>query len=302
MAIDAPHPAFESYADEAVPQAAPGTPGKEGELELAFAADSDGRTRLTRDYARVPYHVSGTLDHDPHPDAATVYVQSPTGGVAQGDRLRAEVHAGPGSVAVVSTQSATKVQSMEYNYAAETLSLSADATSHLEYVPEPVILHADARFYQETTLSVGDGATAVIGDVVLPGRLARDEQFDFERYYARVRAEGPDGLLFEDATHLRPDEDGDDPTAPGVFDEFSVYGTLYVVAPETDAPSLADRLHERVAEAEGRAAATTLPNGAGAVVRVLADRGEQATETLHAAWDTARRALLGVGAPDTRRY
>ncbi|PSP44965.1 urease accessory protein UreD [Halobacteriales archaeon QH_6_64_20] len=317
--IEAPYPAFEAYADEPIPQAAPGAPGKEGELELVFAADG-GRTRLVHDYARVPYHVSGTLAHDPHSDAATVYVQSPTGGIAQGDRLRADIRTNSGAVASVSTGSATKVQSMDRNYAAARTSLAADPRSHLEYVPEPTILHEGARFSRETTLTVAASATAIVGEAVVPGRLARGERFDFERYFSRLCVDGPDGLLFEDATHLRPngpdesneydrtdEAEGTDrpgPTAPGVCGEFSVHGSLYVVAPEADGSSLADRLHERVtgAEREVRAAATTLPNGAGALVRALADRAETATETLHEAWDGARRELSGVGAPDTRRY
>lgn len=311
MAAETPHTAFDAYSQESVPQAAPGTTGKAGELDLAFRADQEG-TSLARDYARTPYHVSGTLDHDPHPDACTVYLQSPTGGVAQGDRLRAEIHASPESIAVVSTQSATKVQSMTRNYAVEQTSLTAESGSHLEYVPEPTILHAGARFARETTLTVADDASAVFGDVLVGGRLARGERFDFERYYADLRVEGSNGLLFADATHLHPaaEERGEPgehtgyttPDAPGVCAEFPVIGSLYVVAPDDDAAALADALHERIAGREFRAGATALPNGAGALVRALAPRAEIATETLHTAWDAARQRLLGTGAPDPRRY
>lgn len=316
MAADTPPPSFEAYGREPIPQAAPGVPGKEGELELVFTTDREGRTRLVHDYARAPYHVSGTLAHDPHPDAATVYVQSPTGGIAQGDRLRADVRVGPGAIASVSTGSATKVQSMERNYAASTTSLAVAETGHLDYVPEPTILHAGARFAGETTLTVAPGATAIVGEVCVPGRLARGERFDFERYVSRLRVDGPEGLLCEDATHLRPG--GADPTVPGIYGEFSVLGSLYVIAPEADETALADSIHERVAgvadaiedEDENpsgthrgsRAAATRLPNGAGVLVRLLAKRATDATETLHAAWDVARRESIGVGVPDTRRY
>ena len=71
-------PGFEAYADEPIPQASVGAPGKAGELDLTFAPDTVGRTRLVHDYARVPYHLSGTLNHDRgRPDFATVYVQAP---------------------------------------------------------------------------------------------------------------------------------------------------------------------------------------------------------------------------------
>jgi urease accessory protein len=310
MAAETPHTAFDAYSEESVPQAPPGTTGKAGELNLTFEADAGGQTRLVREYARTPYHISGTLDHDPHPGACTVYLQSPTGGIAQGDRLRAQIRAGLDSTAVVSTQSATKVQSMTRNYAVERMSLTAESGSHLEYVPEPTILHAGARFARETTLTVADDASAVLGDVLVGGRLARQERFDFERYYADLRVEGSDGLRFVDATHLRPPAEenardspgGIDPSAPGVCAEFPVVGSLYVVAPGEDVTAFADDLHERVADRGPGAGATALPNDAGVLVRALASRAETATETLHAAWDTARRRLLGTEAPNPRRY
>jgi len=302
---DAPHPSFEAYAAEPVPQAAVGSPGKDGVLELTFAATARG-TRLVHDYATAPFHVSGTLGHDPHPDAETVFVQSPTGGVAQGDRHDVTVEVGADAVAHVSTQSSTKVQEMERNYAGAEYALTVGSGGHLDYVPEPTILHADSRFAQSLTLDLAAGATAVLGDVVVPGRLARGERFAFERYLSRVRAEGPDGLLFEDATALAPAES--DPRAPGVLGEFAVYGTLFVVAPDRDAAALSDDLHaaatstEVVAAGEARAGATELPNGAGAAVRALGHRAETVGVALHEGWDRARRELLDAPAPAGRKY
>ncbi|MEA5406706.1 urease accessory protein UreD [Haloarculaceae archaeon H-GB2-1] len=299
MAADVPHRSFGAYADETVPQAAVGAAGKSGRLELSFAADADGRTCLVRDYARTPFHVSGTLGHDPLDRASTVCVQSPTGGVAQGDRHESHVRVGPDAVARVGTASATKVHSMNRNYAATTTALTVESGGHLDYVPDPTILHADARLCRDARLDVARDASAVVGDVVVSGRLARGERFEFERYYARLTGRGPDGRLFEDASHLHPADD--DPTAPGVLGDFAVYGTLYAVAPSADESALSDRLHDRVADGPGRAAATTLPNGAGVVVRALGDRSETVSTALHGAWDAARRELLDAPAPDWGR-
>ncbi|GCF16110.1 urease accessory protein UreD [Haloarcula mannanilytica] len=299
MAADAPHPAFEGYATEAVPQAAVGSPGKDGVLELTFERTADG-TALVHDYATVPFHISGTLAHDPHPSADTVFIQSPTGGIAQGDRHDVSIAVGDEAIAHVSTQSSTKVQTMTCNYAAADTTLSVGAGGHLEYVPEPTILHADSRYFQELTVDLAPGATAVVSDVVVPGRLARGERFEFERYISRVRGTGPDGLLFEDATHLTPADS--DPTAPGVLGEFTVYGTTFVLAPDRDETELSDALHAVVTDGEARAGATALPNGAGVAVRALGDRAETVQATLHGAWDHARQELLDVPAPSGRKY
>ena len=299
MAADAPHPAFEGYATEAVPQAAVGSPGKDGILELTFERTAEGTT-LVHDYATVPFHISGTLGYDPLPEADTVFIQSPTGGVAQGDRHDVSITVGDEAIAHVSTQSSTKVQTMSCNYAAADTTLSVGAGGHLDYVPEPTILHADSRYMQELSVDLAPGATAVVSDVVVPGRLARGERFEFERYLSRVRGTGPDGLLFEDATHLTPGDEN--PAAPGVLGEFTVYGTTFVLAPDHDETELSDALHTVVADGEARAGATALPNGAGVAVRALGDRAETVQSTLHAAWDHARIELLDAPAPSGRKY
>ena len=312
---DPPHPSFATYAEESLPAAAVGSPGKDGRLELRFAGDADGETNLIRDLARAPFHVSGTLSHDPLPTAETVYVQSPTGGVAQGDRHDIAVEVGADAVAHVSTQSSQKILSMARNYAAADVSLSVESRGHLDYVPEPTILHEDSRFYQDLRLELAPDAGAVVGDVVVAGRLARGERFDFERYLSRLRVRRDGDPLVDDATHLRPAEA--DPSAAGIMGPFTVLGTLYVLVPgdESDAlDDLSDRLHAAVSGATrtvddsgetdpdaARAGATRLPNDAGIVVRALGHRAETVTGSLRAAWDEARTDLLGVGAPDARR-
>jgi len=301
-----PHPDFAEYAAEAVPAAAVGSPGKDGRLELRFATDGDGETNLVRDRARAPFHLSGTLGHDPLPRAETVFVQSPTGGVAQGDRQRVTVAARPGAVAHVTTASSTKVLSMTHNYATADVSLSVDDGAHLDYVPEPTIVHADARFYQQTELRISPSGSAIVGDVVVPGRLARGERFEFDCYRSRFRARSEGTLLVDDGTSLDPSRT--DPAAPGLLDEYAVFGTLYVISMDTDPSGLSDRLHGALGErpeleenAELRAGATALPNEAGVAVRAVGHRAEIVTDALRAVWDDARTALLGVGAPDSRR-
>jgi urease accessory protein len=294
MAVTSPRDAFEAYAAERLPPAADGAVGKEGRLDAAFAA-VDGETRLVRDYATVPFHLTGALDHDEQlPGLATVYLQSPTGAVAQGDRHDLSVTVGEGARAHVSTGNATKVHSMDGNRGRIDVDLSVAAGGYLEYLPEPTILHGDARFRSETTLSVADDASAIVGEVLVPGRLARDEVFEFERAYTRLQARDPDGLLFEDATDLHPAER--DPRRPGVMGDHDVLGTLYVVG-----DAAADPLHERVADATAaRAGATALPNDAGVMVRALGDRAA-VSGALDAAWDEARRALVGAPAPERRK-
>lgn len=286
---------FDRYAGEELPQAGAGTTGKAGVFEARFQRQG-ARTRLVRDHARVPFHSTGALDHD---DAvATVFLQTPTGGLAQGDRHRVAVEVGPDARAYVTGQAATKVLGMERNYGRVDVSLTVEPGGYLEYVPDPTILQAGARCLVRTEATLAADATLVVGDVVVPGRLARGEAFAFERYRARTVARDPAGRVFEDAVDL----DGEDPRRPGLYGESTVVGSLYAVTPGADARELADAVHERTADGETRAGASALPGDGGVFLRVLGERTRPVEATLRAARDEIRRATIGAGVGPRRKF
>ncbi|WP_339103922.1 urease accessory protein UreD [Haloterrigena salinisoli] len=317
-------PAFEGYADEPLAQAPAAGPGKNGLLEATFARRGDGPTRMIRDRVKVPYHLTGTLETDPAPGLTTLVAQEPTGGVAQGDRHRLRIETREGARAHVTTQSATKVHSMDANYAHLDASLRAQSGSYLEYMPGPTIVNEDARCLQTIDVDLADDACVVVADVLVPDGLTDHEPFGFDHYHARVEAERDGRLVCADAVDLRPDER--DPRDPASVGEHGVVGSLYVFAPassaeiagaaetpetvdsETDEEpvtleSLIEGIHDRLSNHDDtEAGVSTLPHEAGAIVRILGDREADVTETLRAAWDETRRQLLGVGAPADRRY
>ena len=308
-------PAFEGYADESLAQAPAGGPGKNGLLEATFARRSDGPTRMIRDRVKVPYHLTGTLDTDPAPGLTTLVAQEPTGGVAQGDRHRMRIESREGSRAHVTTQSATKVHSMDANYAHLDASLRVQSGSYLEYLPGPTIVNEDARCLQTIEIDLADDSRAVVADVLVPDGLSDHEPFGFDHYHARVEAEHNGRLVCADAVDLRPSER--DPRDPASVGAYGVVGSLYVFAPassandgSTDAEGTGDGLETLVENVRDRisgreaveAGVSALPHDVGAVVRILGDREADVTGTVRAAWDETRRRLLGVGAPADRRY
>ncbi|MUW15354.1 urease accessory protein UreD [Halorubrum sp. CBA1125] len=323
-------PAFREYGGQALQQSPAFGHGKDGVADLVVAREGDNPTRLLSDFVKVPYHLTGTLDGDPAPGLTTICLQDPTGVVTQGDRRRLSVEARAGARAHVTTQSATKVQSMNASYAHLDATLVAESGAYLEYLPGPTILNADARCLQTTAVELAPDATAVVGDVFVPNGLTDHEPFGFDHYHGRVEARVDGSLVCADAVDLRPDER--DPRDPATVGEYGVVGTLYVFAPDAaDVDALADRIHARIAgadesadaggtgdvedvedaedaEATGdsgeavpptgvTAGASVLREDAGVAVRVLGDRAADVTAAVEAAWDETRRALLVVGAP-----
>lgn len=293
--------AFERYGTESLVQAPAFGPGKNGVLELTLARENGGETRLVRDYAKVPYHLTGTLDTDPAPGLATLVTQEPTGGVAQGDRHRLDVTAHSDARAHVTTQSATKVHSMRANYAHLDATLTAESGAHLEYLPGATIVNEDARCLQTVSVDLSEDAVVVVGDVLVPGGLSAHEPFGFDHYHARVEARCEGRLVCSDVVDLQPYNRN--PRDPATVDEYDVVGSLYVFAPHADADELADAVHDRlVAQSAVRGGASTLPYSSGVVGRILGDRSTDVEAAVFAAWDETRLATLGIGAPADRRY
>ena len=292
---------FERYGEEPLQQAPAFGPGKDGVFEATLARQAGGETRLLRDYAKVPYHLTGTLDSDPAPGLTTLCLQEPTGGVAQGDRHTIDITANDRARAHVTTQSATKVHSMRSNYAHLDGTLRAGPETHLEYMPGPTIVNEDARCLQTLSVDLDPTASVIVSDVLVPDGLTGQEPFGFDHYHSRLDARCEGRLICSDAVDLRPGER--DPRDPATVGEFGVLGTLYVLAPAESTDELADPIHDRVASIDTtRAGVSGLAYGSGVAVRVLGDRSADVVETVTAAWDEARRALLGVGAPEDRRY
>ncbi|MEU6724044.1 urease accessory protein UreD [Nonomuraea wenchangensis] len=277
-----------------------GSPGKVGVLDLAFERRG-GRTELTGHYQKTPLQIMRPLYYDPaRPDLPYVFVMSAGAGVLQGDRYRLDVTCGAGASVHMTTQTATKVYRMEQDYGTQLVRLTVGPGGYLEYLPDPMIPFAGSRFYQRTHLTCDPSATAILAETMLAGRLARGERHAYTAYCSDLSVHRPGGaLLFADPLRLVP---GRSPVAgPAMFGGHGVLSTLYVITQAVEADALADALHEVAAGSGPAGGASTLPNGAGAWVRLLGPESPPVLATLDRLWDLARRLTVGHPAPDRRK-
>ncbi|WP_326835493.1 urease accessory protein UreD [Amycolatopsis rhabdoformis] len=279
-----------------------GAPGKLGVLDLALAPRG-GTTRVVRQYQRAPLHIYRPIHLDPHrPDMAFVFLQQQGDGFVQGDRYRVDVDCADGSAVHLTTQASTKVYGARDNYATQLLNLRAGAGAVLEYLPDPVVPFRGSRLYQRTTVTLAPDATVLLGEVLLPGRVARGETHCYDLYRAELEARRTDGaLLFADTLRLRPGGAGD-PGSPATLGGYQVVGSFTALSDRMPPAELVAALRAELAPVpEVFAGVSELPAGCGAGVRVLGHTSKAVQAAMHAAWDRARRCLLGIPAPDLRK-
>jgi len=265
-----------------VPDTLPaGSPAKVGILDLTFARER-GRTELVGRYQKTPLQMMRPLYIDPHlPEMAFVYVMSTGGGIAQADRYRMDVRCGAGTRVHVTTQAATKVYGMEHDYATQSVRVEAGPGAFVEYLPDPLIPFAGARFHQHTLVTVASDATVLLGETITAGRLARGERHAYRVLATDLEVRRPDGA---------PAGRGHAPSGRGGRVRAGRAGRprprVLVLRDHRRTPpdALADALHAALSEHE-------LPYGGECFCRTTAVRGCAYSATAHRAWRTraARR-------------
>lgn len=278
-----------------------GAPGKAGVLELTFARHG-GTTRVERQYQRAPLHVYRPVYLDSNlSEMAFVFVQQFGDGFVDGDRCRVDIDCKPGTAVHVTTQAATNLFRSERDYAEQHVGLRVGAGAVIEYLPDAVVPFRGSRFFQRTRLTVDPDATVIAAELLLPGRVARDELHAYDVYSADMEAYRPDGtLLFADLLRLCPREGGG-PRSLGLLGGNDVVATLYVVTEREPAARLVELMRESLAGRDVLADASDLPNGCGASIRILGPTSKAVRAALQAAWNAVRLPLLGAAAPDLRK-
>lgn len=285
---------FERYQDEPA-QMASGVPGKTGSLRLGFERRG-ARTILADLATQAPYMAQRALyPEDVAPDLAWLFLITTSGCVLQGDRLALDIAVGPGARAHVTTQSATKLHSMDANYAAQTQTIVLDDGAYLEFLPEPLIPHRGARFVSETRIVIAPSATLLYGEILQPGRKHHhpDEVFGATLLSLAVAAERPGGQrLFTEKLLIEPKRRPMRRT--GVMDGFDVFGNVVLLTPPQYAERVLERTDADVRDGEGLAfGACRLPNDAGLVFKVLGRETLDVKAKVREFWAVVRETIAG---------
>ena len=296
-------PELAAYQDEPA-QMPSGAPGKNAYLRLGFAPRR-GRTELADLDRRVPLLVQQALHWDEAmPDLACVTVVCTAGGMLQGDRYAIEIELAPGARAHINSQSATKIQEMDANYASQTQRIVARSGAYLEYLPDPIIPYRHSRFISDTTLVADPTATILYGEVLAPGRTHyRDgETFEYDLFSLTLRAARDGGEdLFVDKFLIEPHRSA--VGRRGVMGDFQVIANVLLLAPPQAAEAVLAQIPTTIgADPSIAAGAGRLPSEAGLLYRVLGMDCEQVQVKVREFWATVRQQTVGKAVPPPFRW
>ena len=260
---------------------------QEGRLDLLLER-AGATTRPVRCAVQPPLQLSrARYDHPARPDEPALTLVH-LGGILAGDHYDLRITLGTGAGARVTTAAATQVYRMPHGEATQAIQIQLGAGSRLEWLPEPTILFGGARFSQTTSVTLGAGARLALLDVLVPGRLARGEVYQFDRYAARLEIHDTAGrLLLAERAVLEPRRH--DLTAPGLLGATPVLGSLYILGDRVDAERDCARVARRDSTMDEGAVdigTAVLPNSCGMLVRALGPTASQVHGALLTIWGT----------------
>lgn len=240
--------------------------GEKGLAQIELAKVGS-KTAISRLRTRNPLLVQKAL----YPDTdlrgmAHIYLMSSSGGILHGDRMEIDIIAGESTLSRITTQAATKIYKMDKGYATQTVSISAQTASYLEFLPYQIIPFKSSRFLQEVDIQLDNNSTVVYSETLSAGRTASGEHFDFDLCFLRMQARDAKGkVLFADAAKLEPGKD----EMEWLFGGKTIWSMLYVIA--ADYENMQKRVNAVIKEHSVLAGCSVLPHDCGLVIRMLDD-------------------------------
>ena len=260
------------------------------DVEAHLAVDlAGGRTTLRRQRVGYPLHVTrGFYLDTARPDLLTIYLQSASGGLYAGDRLKLDVSVGANAAFHLTTQAATVVHDGRDTGSRQRQSLTVRSGAFCALASDPFVLFPGANLEFETVATVAEDAVLFLAD----GFAVHDPKNSgrtFAQFSSRQRILRPDGrVLLQDFGRVSGDE-----LRKGALGTTTAAATILIVAPHDKLPAMATM--EDAADRLGCLAGVSLaPNGAGQVMRILAPDGGTLARALEAAFHVAGRAALGT--------
>ena len=297
-------PEIKRYARESNRGA--GKTGKIGIFRLELRKDStNGNTVIKELYSRVPLFAQRVMYlEETIPAMAYVYIVSPSGGILQGDRYLIDITSRNKSLAHVTTQGATRVYKMEKNYASQTINIKVEEESYFEYIPDQIIPFRNSRFYQEVHLNVHDNATMIYSEVIVPGRVASGEAFEYDICYIKTVGKNQLGRIrFIDTLKLEPRTESI--KGKNNFGNLHVVGTVYIITKENFVNDLHHEIAEkiRILEAKGKltGGVSILPARQGILARILGYSSEDVKKIIFEVIRIARKQIIGASFSGLRK-
>ncbi len=268
-----------------------------GELELV-ARKQEKRTFLASTY----YEGALKMTRPVYLDATfpCVYLIHIGGGYVDGDTYETRLCLEEESELAVTTQSFTKVYKTPKKPVVQNTTIHLKSNSILHYMPDPLIAYESARFSQETTIHLEDGASFFYKDIITPGWAEDGSVFRYEWIRSKLNVFKNRKRILMDHLFLSPDEAFHSVLQ---MEGYTHVGTLIFYHEAADRGFKED-LFECLEHGnkDVRWGLSLLPGDKGVILRVLSHRTSLIEQIAHEAYQWASLRVFQKPIVNWRKY
>ncbi len=281
--------------DSEVKQLGVGSVGKLGYLSLGLKRDPhSGKTIIQEQTSQVPLLTQRALYYETElPSMAYLQIVSPSGGILQGDRYRMDISLKDNAVAHLTTQGATRLYKMDSNFATQLVNVTVGENCYLEFIPDQIIPYRNSRFYQKVSLDVHDNASMIYSEIIVPGRTAMNESFEYDICYLKTMAKSQDKIRFVDVAMLEPKKQN--LNTFGILGKQTVVGTIYIITKRDYVTELCDEINSSLKNiVKISFGASILPRDLGILVRLTGNSASDIKDTVYEVVKMTRKKILNA--------
>lgn len=199
-----------------------------GRLHLHFSqTDAPSlRTKLVVTDQQPPLRVIRAF---PMKDGSVLtHLHNISGGILGGDQLTLSACLGESTQVQLTSTGATRVYRHRENYqdAFQQTHFVIGKGALLEYLPDPLIPFAGARFQQQTRIELATGAGLFYWEVIAPGREAHDEIFAYDEVGLTLDIVAENSPIVLERMRLRPAQQS--LTSLARMGDYRYFGTFYI--------------------------------------------------------------------------
>jgi urease accessory protein len=158
----------------------------------------------------------------------------------------------------------------------------------LEYFPEPIVPYAGSSHYGETIIFMETGAEAIIGEIITPGRIGREERFHYTKLSSQFSVYWNGKWTVWDSLCLQPEKWV---SMKGIFDQYTHLATLWVLS-ERVTKDHVDSFRGLLKQESTAYHGVSLLPANGMVIRLLGNSVWHLQQLLTKCWDLVRQDLL----------
>jgi len=263
--------------------------GKIGIVQFSLEEDiKSKKTVIKEQYSKVPLCIQRALYlEESVPSMAYIYIISPSGGILQGDRYRIDISLSNHAYAHVTTQGATRIYKMEQDFGTQMINIDVD--------------DGNSRFYQIVNLKVHESATMIYSEMLVPGRVASGESFEYDICYIKTMAKNNvEKMRFIDIMKLEPNKENLE--SFGIMNTFEVIANVYILCKEKYVSDLKEKINTTMINKNKIYGGTSsFPHNNGLVVRILGNTTNDVKKIIFDILGISRQTILGASFSGIRK-